>query len=142
MFNSESTYPYPTIVVRVCAFVALVVVLLGDILNLIGIYFRSLTLIIFWQLSFMLYFILAYATLIASFISTLQAIVAFEIKHNGLKVFLMSCISNIHFLIGIYIFYFCIKRSVWTDAYKIILKDEETCSDEDKTPTQHSKRIE
>ena len=80
MFNSKSTYPYPTIVVRVCAFVALVVVLLGDILNLIGIYFRSLTLIIFWQLSFMLYFILAYATLIASFISTLQAIVDFEVR--------------------------------------------------------------
>ena len=46
----------------------------------------------------------------------------FQLKHNGLKVFLMSCVSNLHFLIGIYIFYFCIKRSVWTDAYKIILK--------------------
>ena len=46
----------------------------------------------------------------------------FQLKHKGLKVFLMSCVSNLHFLIGIYIFYFCIKRSVWTDAYKIILK--------------------
>ena len=66
--------------VRVCAFFTLVLVLLGDVFNLIGIHFRSLTLIIFWQLSFMLYFILAYATVIASFISTIQTIIDLEVS--------------------------------------------------------------
>ena len=70
----------PIIVVRVCAFFTLVLVLLGDVFNLIGIHFRSLTLIIFWQLSFMLYFILAYATVIASFISTIQTIIDLEVS--------------------------------------------------------------
>ena len=68
------------IVVRVCAFFTLVLVLLGDVFNLIGIHFRSLTLIIFWQLSFMLYFILSYATVIASFISTIQTIIDLEVS--------------------------------------------------------------
>ena len=79
-FTPDSIYTYPSLVVRLCAFFSLVVVLMGDILNLFAIYFKSLTLIIFWQLIFLLYFILAYSTLIASYISTIQTILAFEVS--------------------------------------------------------------
>ena len=89
------------LVVRVCAFFTLVLVLLGDIFNLIGIHFRSLTLIIFWQLSFMLYFILAYATVIASYISTIQTIIDLEVSPElGVSIILsIKQKSNIWLLI-------------------------------------------
>ena len=116
----------PHLVVRILAFVALTLAILGDLLNLLGISMRNLTIIVFWQLSFMLYFILAYITLIASYITSVQMML--QSKQPGypaIKGFVMSLSTNLHFVAGIYIFYFCVKRSFWTDAYKLILRDEE-----------------
>lgn len=120
-FQDQASLFPPHLVVRMTGFVALIVVILGDIFNLFAIFSRNLTLIVFWQLSFMLYNILAYATIFASFVTTLLTMMQWKVPYRG---FIMSMSTNLHFCLGIYIFYFCVKRTVWTDAFKIILKSE------------------
>ena len=44
----------------------------------------------------------------------------FQVDQKG---FMMSLAVNIHLAIALYIFYFCIKRTIWTNAFKLVLKD-------------------
>ena len=79
-FTDDSSLFPPNLTVRLIGFVALIVVMLGDIFNLVAIYVRSLTLLVFWQMSFMLYFILAYSALVASYIDSIQTMVQWKVK--------------------------------------------------------------
>ena len=70
----------PSFIVRIAAFITLALVIIGDVFNLVGLLMKKLTLIVLWQLSFFLYFILAYITLITSFATTTQMVLSYEVS--------------------------------------------------------------
>ena len=77
---SEEYHLCPSLLVRVCALVTLSLVIFGDLMNLIGLLKKNLTWLVLWQMSFYLYFFLAYITLVVSMATTVQMVLDFQVR--------------------------------------------------------------